>query len=159
MFRLQISPYQGTNQGEVIALGEASEAKFKFIGELDGNKAMKGAVFQIVSPTEKLLIWNGAVNDTGLEKFFQESGLQDKLFRKIQGTKVDGLARMISSSDRFVFTNSDVVPVGGDVFSFEGLLTIRDDKREVLSITGRMIVQGNNVSEVSEVEINKANKD
>ncbi len=103
MFRLQISPYQGTNQGEVIALGEASGAKFKFIGELDGNKAMKGAVFQIVSPTEKLLIWNGAVNDTGLEKFFQKSGLQDKLFRKIQGTKVDGLARMISSSDRFVF--------------------------------------------------------
>ena len=155
MFRLQISPYQGTNQGEVIALGEASEAKFKFIGELDGNKAMKGAVFQIVSPTEKLLIWNGAVNDTGLEKFFQESELQDKLFRKIQGTKVDGLARMISSSDRFVFTNSDVVSVGVDVFSFEGLLTIRDDKRGVLSITGRMIVQGNNVSEVSEVEINK----
>ena len=159
MVRLQISPYQGTNQGEVIALGEASEAKFKFIGELDGNKAMKGAVFQIVSPTEKLLIWNGAVNDTGLEKFFQESELQDKLFRKIQGTKVDGLARMISSSDRFVFTNSDVVSVGGDVFSFEGLLTIRDDKREVLSITGRMIVQGNNVSEVSEVEINKEYKD
>lgn len=155
MFRLQISPYQGTNQGEVIALGEASEAKFKFIGELDGNKAMKGAVFQIVSPTEKLLIWNGAVNDTGLEKFFQESELQDKLFRKIQGTKVDGLARIISSSDRFFFTNSDVVSVGGDVFSFEGLLTISDDKREVLSITGRMIVQGNNVSEVSEVEINK----
>ena len=155
MFRLQISPYQGTNQGEVIALGEASEAKFKFIGELDGNKAMKGAVFQIVSPTEKLLIWNGAVNDTGLEKFFQKSGLQDKLFRKIQGTKVDGLARMISSSDRFVFTNSDVVTVGEDEFSFEGLLTIRDDKRGVLSITGRMIVQGNNVSEVSEVEINQ----
>ena len=159
MFRLQISPYQGTNQGEVIALGEASEAKFKFIGELDGNKAMKGAVFQIVSPTEKLLIWNGAVNDTGLEKFFQKSGLQDKLFRKIQGTKVDGLARMISSSDRFVFTNSDVVTVGEDEFSFEGLLTIRDDKRGVLSITGRMIVQGNNVSEVSEVEINKEYKD
>ena len=155
MFRLQISPYQGTNQGEVIALGEASEAKFKFIGELDGNKAMKGAVFQIVSPTEKLLIWNGAVNDTGLEKFFQKSGLQDKLFRKMQGTKVDGLARVISSSDRFVFTNSDVASVGEDVFSFEGLLTIRDDKREVLSITGRMIVQGNNVSEISEVEINK----
>ena len=155
MFRLQIRPYQGTNQGEVIALGEASEAKFKFIGELDGNKAMKGAVFQIVSPTEKLLIWNGAVNDTGLEKFFQESELQDKLFRKIQGTKVDGLARMISSSDRFVFTISDVVSVGGDVFSFVGLLTIRDDKRGVLSITGRMMVQGNNVSEVSEVEINK----
>ena len=155
MFRLQIRPYQGTNSGEVIALGNASEAEFKFIGELDGNKAIKGAVFQIVSPTEKLLIWNGAVNDTGLEKFFQKSGLQDKLFRKIQGTKVDGLARMISSFDRFVFTNSDVVSVGGDVFSFEGLLTISDDKREVLSITGRMIVQGNNVSEVSEVEINK----
>ena len=155
MFRLQLSPYQGTNQGEVIALGEASEAKFKFIGELDGNKAMKGAVFQIVSPTEKLLIWNGAVNDTGLEKFFQESELQDKLFRKIQGTKVDGLARMISSSDRFVFTYSDVVSVGGEVISFEGLLTIRDDKRGVLSITGRMMVQGNNVSEVSEVEINQ----
>ena len=48
-----------------------------------------------------------------------------------------------------------MVSVGGDVFSFEGLLTIRDDKRGVLSITGRMIVQGNNVSEVSEVEINK----
>lgn len=40
MFRLQISPYQGTNQGEVIALGNASEAEFKFIGELDGNKAI-----------------------------------------------------------------------------------------------------------------------
>lgn len=159
MFRLQIRPYQGTNQGEVIALGNASEAEFKFIGELDGNKAKKGAVFQIVSPTEKLLIWNGAVNDTGLENFFQKSGLQDKLFRKIQGTKVDGLARMISSSDRFVFTNSDVVSVGEDMFSFEGLLTIRDDKREVLPITGRMIVQGNNVTEVSEVELNKENKD
>lgn len=53
MFRLKIVPYPGTNQGEVIALGNASEAKFKFIGELDGNKAIKGAVFQIVSPTEK----------------------------------------------------------------------------------------------------------
>ena len=66
---------------------------------------------------------------------------------------------MISSSDRFVFTNSDVVSVGEDMFSFEGLLTIRDDKREVLPITGRMIVQGNNVTEVSEVELNKENKD
>jgi len=52
-----------------------------------------------------------------------------------------------------------VVSVGEDVFSFEGLLTIRDDKREVLTITGKMIVQGNNVSEISDVEINKNNKD
>ena len=65
----------------------------------------------------------------------------------------------ITSSDRFVFTNSDVVTVGEDEFSFEGLLTIRDDKSEVLTITGKMIVQGNNVSEISEVEINKNNKD
>ena len=54
MFRLKIVPYPGTNQGEVIALDNASEAKYKFIGELDGNKAIKGAVFQILSPTEKL---------------------------------------------------------------------------------------------------------
>ena len=142
-------------QKEIASSDSIDQMPLYIAQELDGNKAIKGAVFQIVSPTEKLLIWNGAVNDTGLEKFFQKSGLQDKLFRKIQGTKVDGLARMISSSDRFVFTNSDVVSVGGDVFSFEGLLTIRDDKRGVLSITGRMMVQGNNVSEVSEVEINK----
>lgn len=159
MFRLKIVPYPGTNQGEVIALSNASEAEFKFIGELDGSKAIKGAVFQIVSPTEKLLVWNGAVNETGLENFFQESSLKDKLFRKMQGTKVDGGVRTITSSDRFVFTNSDVVTIGEDEFSFEGLLTIRDDKSEVLTITGKMIVQGNNVSEISEVEINKNNKD
>ena len=77
----------------------------------------------------------------------------------MQGTKVDGGVITITSSDRFVFTNSDVVTVGEDEFSFEGLLTIRDDKSEVLTITGKMIVQGNNVSEISEVEINKNNKD
>lgn len=47
MFRLQIRPYQGTNQGEVIALGNASEAEFKFIGELDGNKAKKVPCFRL----------------------------------------------------------------------------------------------------------------
>lgn len=46
MFRLRIVPYQGTNQGEVIALENDSEESFKFIGELDGNKAKMGAVLK-----------------------------------------------------------------------------------------------------------------
>jgi len=155
MFRLKIVPYQGTNQGEVITLGKESEDNFKFIGELDGNKAKIGAVFEIVTPEEKLLVWNGVIDENKVEKFFNKSRLQDKIFRKLQGAKIEALANPISSSDRFVFTNSDVIPVGGDVFSFEGVLTIRDGERKVLPIKGKMIVQGNNVLEVSEVEIEK----
>lgn len=90
-----------------------------------------------------------------MEKFFRKSILQDKIFRKLQGTKMKVLARPISSSDRFVFTNSDIVLIGGDVFSFEGILTIRDGERKVLPIKGTMIVQGNNVLEVSEIEVEK----
>lgn len=155
MFRLRIVPYQGTNQGEVIALENDSEESFKFIGELDGNKAKMGAVFETVTSEEKLLVWNGVIEENKVEKFFRKSILQDKIFRKLQDTKMKALARPISSSDRFVFTNSDVVLVGGDVFSFEGILTIREDERKVLPVKGKMIVQGNNVLEVSEVEVDK----
>lgn len=155
MFRLRIVPYQGTNQGEVIALEKGSEESFKFIGEFDGNKAKIGAVFEIVTSEEKLLVWNGVIDENKVEKFFRKSILQDKIFRKLQGTKMKVLARPISSSDRFVFTNSDIVLIGGDVFSFEGILTIRDGERKVLPIKGTMIVQGNNVLEVSEIEVEK----
>ena len=155
MFRLRIVPYQGTNQGEVIALENDSEESFKFIGELDGNKAKMGAVFEIVTSEEKLLVWNGVIEENKVEKFFRKSILQDKIFRKLQDTKMKALARPISSSDRFVFTNSDVVLVGGDVFSFEGILTSREGERKVLPVKGKMIVQGNNVLEVSEVEVDK----
>lgn len=155
MFRLRIVPYQGTNQGEVIALEKGSEESFKFIGEFDGNKAKIGAVFEMVTSEEKLLVWNGVIDENKVEKFFRKSILQDKIFRKLQGTKMKVLARPISSSDRFVFTNSDIVLIGGDVFSFEGILTIRDGERKVLPIKGTMIVQGNNVLEVSEIEVEK----
>lgn len=158
MLQFKINLYQGTNQGEVIALGKTSEAKFKFIGELDGDKAVKGAVFQIVSPTEKLLVWNGTVSESGVECFFQKSGLQDKISRKLQGTKIGELERTISSLDRFVFTNSDVISVGGNEFSFEGLLTILD-VRKVLTIKGRMVVEKNDVQEVSDVEIYENDED
>lgn len=158
MLQFKINLYQGTSQGEVIALGKASEAKFKFIGELDGDKAVKGAVFQIVSPTEKLLVWNGTVSESGVESFFRKSGLQDKISRKLQGTKIGELERTISSLDRFVFTNSDVISVGGNEFSFEGLLTILD-VRKVLIVKGRMVVEKNDVQEVSDVEIYENDED
>lgn len=60
--------------------------------------------------------------------------------------------------DRFVFTNSDVISVGGNEFSFEGLLTILD-VRKVLTVKGRMVVEKNDVQEVSDVEIYENDED
>lgn len=144
----KINMYPGTDQGELIT----SDERYKFIGEFNGSKPERGAVFEITSPQEKLLVWNGRILDGKVEAFFVKSKLGDSILRKMRGVKYEGMPRAISYTDHFTFTNSDVKFIGGDEFSFEGVLEFCGDVNKAIKITGTMVVQDYKVIDVLNVE-------
>lgn len=144
----KINMYPGTDQGELIT----SDERYKFIGEFNGSKPERGAVFEITSPQEKLLVWNGGILDGKVEAFFVKSKLGDSILRKMRGVKYEGMPRAISYTDHFTFTNSDVKFIGGDEFSFEGVLEFCGDVNKAIKITGTMVVQDYKVIDVLNVE-------
>lgn len=149
MLHCRINLYPDQNQGEMIF----ANGKYKFIGEIVEGKAVRGAVFELKSPQEKLLIWNGNYMESGIEMYLTPSKLEEKIFRKLKGIKFKGLPNIDPLKDEFTFTNSDIENICGADFNFEGEIYFPTVKLSA-QINGKMKVQGNNV-EIKDSEIVK----
>lgn len=154
MMHMKINFHPNSNYADVD-IGDS----YRFIGKLDGKRnPTYGAVFQIISNTEKRLLYYGEIENGNIIPYLKELGLSENLKNKIIKSQPSVLPRQLNVRDRLTITNCDLLEQDNNEFSFEAIvcfLTTANQKGAVVPIKGIMSVDGITVSEIRDVELDE----